>query len=368
MGLRHLKPPASGQITHWDRVSPIGIRVSQGGSKTFIVLLGSGNRKTIGRYGVLSLQQARDAAKRILAERTLGIAIPSEITFPSARDRFLEARGETLKPRSLYEIKRTLNLYFHWQKTLDKITHNDIANVIEGIKKPSERLHAIKDIKTFFSWCVPRYIAHSPCEGLKKPKQKDRERVLTESELAAVWKSAGTYGYPFGIIVQLLLLTGQRRSEIGALRRTWIDPDEKTITLPSEITKNGREHIVPFGAMTTDILSGIPDTGDLLFPARGQADKPFCGYSGSKVSIDEVIQGDDEKSPVAPWTLHDLRRTASTMWAEIGVPEHINDKLLNHIVGSKISRVAAIYNRYEYLAEKREAVQLWEERLAVLVA
>jgi integrase len=140
-----------------------------------------------------------------------------------------------------------------------------------------------------------------------------------------------------------------------------------TLARGAEITKNGREHIVPYGPMAADILSHVPDTGDLLFPARGNADKPFSGYSASKIGLYKLIKGKAEKSPVAPWTLHDLRRTASTVWAEIGVPEHINDKLLNHIVGGKISRVAAIYNRYQYLAEKREAVQLWEERLALLV-
>jgi integrase len=214
---------------------------------------------------------------------------------------------------------------------------------------------------------ITLYIPHSPCEGMRKIEQKDRERVLTDPELVAVWKAAETFEYPFGPIVRLLITTGQRRGEIGALRRSWNDPDARTIKFPSEITKNGREHFVPYGDMTAKILSELPDVGDFFFPARGKPENAFSGYSASKKHLDKLIKGEDEKSPVAHWTLHDLRRTASTMWAEIGIPEHINDRLLNHITSGKQSRVARIYNRYEYLAEKREAIHLWEKRLAVLL-
>jgi len=120
--------------------------------------------------------------------------------------------------------------------------------------------------------------------------------------------------------------------------------------------------------VTAKILSELPNIGDLYFPARGKPENAFSGYSPSKQGLDKLIKSENKKSPVAHWTLHDLRRTASTMWAEIGIPQHINDRLLNHVTGGKQSTVARIYNRYEYLAEKCDAILLWEKRVTELVS
>jgi integrase len=367
IAVRALKPVAGKQFKVWDSATPgFGVLVNER-SKSWIVMRGRERTlKVIGRFPSTSLSDARLEAKKLLVSPGSDSQPPSP-SFLETRDQFLEKHGATLRPRSLYQIKRTLTLYFDWKKPLTDITHNDVATVVEGIKKPSERAHAVKDIKTFFSWCVPRYIPHSPCAGLKKPEQKSRSRVLTELELAAVWKAAEAAGYPFGRIVQLLILTGQRRSEIGGLRRSWIDTEKRTITFPAAITKNGRDHVLPYGGTAATLLSSLTDDGDLLFPARGKSENPFNGYSPSKVRLDKFIKNDNEKSPVAAWTLHDLRRTFATNLAALGTPIHVTEKLLNHISGT-VSGVAAIYNRHSYMDEMRAAIMEWERRLTEIVA
>jgi integrase len=191
--------------------------------------------------------------------------------------------------------------------------------------------------------------------------------VLTETELSAVWNAAEASGYPFGRIVQLLILTGQRRSEIGGLRRSWIDGEKRTITFPAAITKNGRDHILPYGDTVATLLSSLPDDVELVFPARGNSENAFNGYSPSKVRLDKFIKGENEKSPVAAWTLHDLRRTFATNLAALGTPIHVTEKLLNHVSGT-VSGVAAIYNRHSYIDEMRAAMNDWGKRLMEIVA
>ena len=366
IAVRALKPVAGKQFKVWDSATPgFGVLVNER-SKSWVVMRGRERKlKVIGRFPSTSLSDARFEAKKLLVSPVSGSQPPSP-SFLETRDQFLEKHGATLRPRSLYQIKRTLTLYFDWEKPLTDITHNDVATVVEGIKKPSERAHALKDIKTFFSWCVPRYVAHSPCEGLKKTEQKARSRVLNQSELIAVWKAAGVCGYPFGPIVQLLILTGQRRGEIGGLRRSWIDADNSTITFPSEITKNGRDHVLPYGEMAATILSALPAVGDLLFPARGNSESAFSGYSPSKGRLDKFIQGESETSPVAAWTLHDLRRTFATNLAALGVRLEVTEKILNHVSGS-LGGIVAVYQRHDFKDEMREAMEKWEARLAAVL-
>jgi integrase len=95
-----------------------------------------------------------------------------------------------------------------------------------------------------------------------------------------VWRRAEEVGYPYGTIVQLLILTGQRRGEIAALRASWID--DESITFPARITKNGREHRIPLGSLTKEIIESVPGEDDLLFPARGKTDTAFSGWSKAK--------------------------------------------------------------------------------------
>jgi len=307
-------------------------------------------RKSIGHYPDVSLADARRRA--LVALGSDPIAVPS-IGFLAARDEFLDKHGATLRPRSLYQLKRNLERHFDWRKPLERVTHQDVVEALESIGAPSQRAHALKDIRTFFNWCIPRYLSVSPVVGVKKPPQQARERVLTDKELAKVWRRAREIGYPYGTIVQLLILTGQRAGEIAALRWQWI---RDSITLPGEATKNGRSHTFPLGTMARATIEAVPKTGDLLFPARGRK-KPFIGFGASKISLD--------KCGVTDFTHHDLRRTFASTMARLGVRLEVTEKLLNHVSGS-IGGIVAVYQRYDFQAEMNEAIRRYETHLAAL--
>ena len=180
------------------------------------------------------------------------------------------------------------------------------------------------------------------------------ERVLTDDELIAVWNAA--VGFPFGAMIRLLILTGQRRSEIGSLKWQYIK--DETITLP--ITKNRRIHTFPVSPKVMQIIENAPQLNDTyLFPARGK-DSPFNAWGKGKKLL-------DQQCGVEGWTIHDLRRTFATNLAALTVQPHVVERLLNHSTGT-ISGIAAIYNRFDYMDEMRAALSQWEDKLEQLLA
>jgi integrase len=340
---------------YFDENTPgFGIRVGKS-RKTWLVTKGARDSRTkvrIGHYPGLSLSEARRKALVALGSPLQSIKAP---TFPQARDEFLDVHGAHLKPRSLYQLRGTLRRHFKWTKTLDKISHSDISGIIEDIKAPSEAAHAFKDIRTFFNWCVPRYLPHSPCGGLKSPsKYKPRERVLTDEELKKVWNTATEY--PLGSIVRLLILTGQRKSEIGSLRFEQINGQEQTITLPE--TKNGRSHTFPIGPLAQALIKEVPRDGNFLFMGRVKG-QPYNGWGKDKTEFEKLCG-------IKGWTLHDLCRTFATNLAALGTPIHVTEKLLNHVSGT-MSGIVSVYQRHNYEKECREVVTQWEHRLSGII-
>jgi integrase len=227
---------------------------------------------------------------------------------------------------------------------------------------PSAANHALSAIRKFFNWCVERgMLETSPCQGIKKPANNNaRERVLDIDELAAVWKGASLVGYPFGPIVQLLILTAQRRNEVAQMQWSQIDLNAATWSLPSELTKNKRPHVVPLAPQSLALLKSLPRfTSDYVFPARGEH-PAFAHFSRGKVRLDAL-------AGVSEWTLHDLRRTTATHMAQLGVAPHVIERLLNHISGT-FGGVAGVYNRFQYLDEMRAGLTAWEARMAEALA
>jgi integrase len=225
--LKSLKPPLEGQITYWDATLPsFGIRVSQGGTKSFVLVYGEARtRQTLGRYPILSLSDARTEAKRILAALTLGTYATPTVTFGEALTTFLANTEKRNEPRTAKDYKRLLNRHFVptlGKKQLSEITARDIAKIVDSLlATPSECSHAFVAIKIFFRWAVRRHLTKSnPADGLQgPPKAISRDRVLTDAELKEVFVHARTNGFPSGNVLELLILTGQRRSEIGSLER-----------------------------------------------------------------------------------------------------------------------------------------------------
>jgi integrase len=362
--ISRLKTPG----TYFDVSTPaFGVRVGKN-RKSWIVIRGRERIRTrIGTYPAISLAQARRQALVLLGSPLQ--RQPEIPKFDEALQRFYDVHVRTLKPKTQYQMKRILNRYFAKRfkhKRLDEIIHLEITEITDKLvaTAPSEAWHAFKDARTFFRWCVPRFIKHSPMEGLKSPtKYVPRKRVLTNEELAIVWQAASEVGYPFGTALQLSILWGTRWGETISCRRSFVDENERKITLPQ--TKNGRQHCFPYGDMTAAILASIPHRGDtdLLFP--GKHLQPWNGSGKAKFEFKQICR-------IAPWQILDLRRTFATKLAELGVAPHIVERLLNHKLGSLqtagvITAVADVYNRALYMDEMRDAVAKWERRLTALV-
>jgi len=203
-------------------------------------------------------------------------------------------------------------------------------------------------------------IDHHPIDRLKPPgKEIARDRILSDGELAALWKNAAGLGYPFGPAIQLLILTAQRRGEIATMRWSDVNLDRATWTVPAAIAKNGRVHEVPLSEPALEILTALPRFvgADLVFTTTGTT--PISGFGRLKERLDAAMGFSD-------WRFHDLRRTAASGMARIGIAPHVIEKVLNHQSGV-ISGVAAVYNRHGYEAEKREALERWKGYVQTLV-
>jgi integrase len=397
-GLRSIKPPEKGAADYWDANFPsFGVRVSQGGTKTFVLNIGK-TRRPIGRFGVLSLAEARTEARRILAERTLGKARPQSVTFQTALDEFLAEKQKTRRSRTVDNLKDRLRLHFSFNCS-------ELLRRLTKIDTNAEHDHALSVAKTFFTWAHNRrYIDDNPTRGISPRGTQSRARVLTDEELVRIWRAceqraakdkayapslavaehmngvtnrhmSATDTEPcnsehsslpanFARIVQLLLLTGQRRNEIASLQHSWIKND--LVTFPSSVTKNGREHSLPIpslaksviGDIGSDVTTAATTASPYMFRAKGNPSAPFSGWSKSKAAL-------DKKSGVTDWTLHDCRRSYRTIHARIGTPPHIAERLVNHV--SSRSQVEAIYDRHTYADEMRAAVDRFEEWFAALI-
>src|SRR5262249_36595940 len=210
---------------------------------------------------------------------------------------------------------------------------------------------ALKAIKTFLRWCVGRAVLdQSPAEGVPLPsKEVARDRILDDNELAHIILAARKIGGPYGGLVGLFALTGQRRG--GGCRLPWeeLDLAQRVWTLPKSRTKNAKAHVVHLSEQSMAVLARADQQGPYVFSLLGT--KPFQEFSRAKRLLDQL-------SGVTGWRLHDLRRTCVSGMARLGVAPHVADKILNHQAGT-ISRVAAVYQRHEFPAERRAALDLW---------
>jgi integrase len=196
------------------------------------------------------------------------------------------------------------------------------------------------------------YLDASPMVYVKRPlKVSARDRVLAEDEISSLWRACEVVGYPYGTLAQLLLLTGQRRSEVSGMRWDEIDLGKKVWLIPGERTKNGEPHEVPLSEPVLVILKSLPNIkGRYVLTHSG--DYPVTNHGLAKHAIDDAM------AAVPRWTLHDLRRTAATGMARLHIPLQVAENVLNHISGS-LGGMAGIYNRHDYADEKRSALEAW---------
>ena len=237
-------------------------------------------------------------------------------------------------------------------------------------------------LKTFFVWAADQeLIEASPAAAVKRPsKEVKRDRVLTDWEISAIWRACGELGV-FGRAFRFMLATGQRRSEVGEMTWSEIDRAHGLWTLSRERTKADRAHEVPLSKLTLSIIDDCPRISAFVFStgkraranAREVAPVAISGWSKAKSTLDELAleiarasagkRGEDPPNAIANWHLHDLRRSAATYMARLGVDRVVIGKVLNHAE----QEVTAVYDRHRYDAEKRRALELWATRLLTIV-
>ena len=227
IAVRRLKSSGR-QVIYWDTASPIALRLSQAGGKSFMVVVGEERRKiSLGKYPSISLAEAREKGERIAQERSAG-PVSTSIKFAEAIDGYLAWAQQHHRSSTIYEKRRVLERHFSDRfrdKDLVDVSVHDIGKILDKLAgTPSEARHAYIAIRAFFSWCCGRqYLPRSPCENLPSPaRSRSRERVLDDAELSAIYGAAGDFG-DFGKIVRLCIVSAQRRGEIGALKWQYVD-------------------------------------------------------------------------------------------------------------------------------------------------
>jgi integrase len=354
----------------WDeKVCGLGARKQRRGTFFYLRYRHQGRQQmhSIGRFGSpWTPDTARAKALELLGMLSTGVdpfaqSLSSE-TFGAEIERYLARKKGSLKPRSFVEVQRYLQKCaapLHRLK-LEEIDRRKIAVLlaeIETSRGPTARNRTRTVLSAMFTWAIQEGLVDlNPVQGTAKAAEnRSRERVLSQEELRKLWHSLGDDR--FSNIIRLLLLTGCRRNEIGKLAWSEINPARKMIVLPPERTKNGRPFELPLSAQASAIIERTPrrNSSDFLFAERG-----FNDWDRAKQELDERLN-------IAPWRLHDLRRTCASQLGELGVLPHYIEAILNHQSGHKAG-VAGIYNRARYTDEMRSALQRWADHVERITA
>jgi integrase len=374
-------PMPDKDTVYWDDGCPgFGVKVTPKGRKVFIVLYrtaGAGSRLrkyTIGPYGRVTLHQAKIVAQKVFAAKLEGRDPAAEkreakrrITADGVSDLLENFISQYVSQRrSAPELSRLLRREAGatWgNRSIHEITKRNVIEFATAIVQrgaPVAANKTLKVVKTFLRWCVGHGILDkSPADGVPLPtKEIARDRVLSDEELARVIIAARTMGGAYGGIVEFLALTGQRREEVARATHDEFDVGQRTWTIPKSRTKNGKAHIVHLSRPSLAVLRACEKCAPYVFSSTGS--KPFPAFGRAKRRLDAL-------SGVTGWRLHDLRRTCVSGMARLGIPPHIADKILNH-QGGTISGVAAVYQRHEFLAERREALDRWASHVSQIVA
>ena len=330
----------------------------------------------IGAVEKLAADEACKAARKVLAKVELGedpqgdkaAARPKAArTMKAVAEDFLAAKRVELRPATyrvteLYLLRGPYFKALHTAAITD-ITLADVSAHLTAITRNHSSItaaHARSKLSSLFAWAVGEGLCmFNPVVGSNKPQTSiPRERVLSDAELAAIWLACADDD--FGGIVKLLILTGCRRLEIGGMRWSEVDLEQGALSLPKERVKNGHAHVVPLSQPALSILETLQHGDrDFVFGARSQ--RGFTSWGEAKLRLDSRLTG-----RVAEWRLHDLRRTAATRMADLGVLPHIIEAVLNHYSGHR-SGVAGIYNRSPYERDKRVALDLWAAHVIDIV-
>jgi integrase len=408
--VQRLKAPPGGRIDYFDASLPgFALRVAgktdraPEGRRTWTLFYrygGSQRRLTLEPpYPALGLAEARRKAGDALAMLSDGkdpgtakadakaAAARAPDTVDQVVDLFTRRHLEGRKRAQRYVQETRRNFSNHvlprWGgRDICAITRRDVVELLDAVmdggsivkdetgkrrKVPGGPIAAnrvLAAIRALFNFALKRGIIQStPAALVDRPGAEiTRNRVLTADEMRAIWRAAGELGYPFGQFFQLALITGQRRDEVARMRWVDLNLDEALWTLPPEATKAGRAHVVPLAPLAIQILAAMPRRADSPFVFTTRKRASISGFSKAKLRIDNAVTKARDGEALPPWTIHDLRRTAATEMARVGVSRFVIGRVLNHADRG----VTGIYDRHSYLAEKRHALNAWAQYLGSL--
>jgi integrase len=422
LAVDRLKPPAKGRRIFWDAALPgFGLRLSATGARSWVAMGRVDGRPTLETIGstaqIPKVDQARERARGAIlkmksgtkplderkaerrrreaaaveAERAAERAIHER--FDAVAQRFLEERPFQLRkgwaPKYVSEVRRIFehDLYPRWRgRSIRDIATEDVKALLKAKAATRERPRKgtkggaepqanriLARLRTLFAWALAeKLIDNDPTIGVRPYAQaeRERERILRLDEIAWFWRGCEDEGGSFGAIFKLMLLTGQREDEIASMRRIELDLKRRVWTIPTVRTKSDRSHIVHLSELTVEIIEAQPHLGDLVFPTS--TGKPIRSFSKAKNRLDAAMTlrlheaTGDPNAVIEPWVLHDLRRTATTLMVErLKVAPVVADKILNH--SAVVRGIAKIYNRAEFLDERKAALESWSRFLANLV-
>jgi integrase len=392
-----------------DSVVPgLALRVTDRGHKSFVLVArypSNPKHPTRRSLGATNLGKAREKARRwieligqgidpkIDEERQRAIQQRQQVTTWSAvvAD-FLEQHAKGLAKEN--EARRVLDkeLGRRWgARPVTEVTRLDISTAIRAIVArgaPAQARNSLGWVASFYSWAIGTGlygIEASPTSGIKPSKligaKISRDRVLSDDELRVVWQASDRLGYPYGQLIRLLILTGQRRDEVARMSWTEVDFSTSLWTVPAERMKGDRAHEVPLSADAVSLLKALPRpakkdrNGEYLFSTTDGA-KPVNGFSKAKVRIDREIAkihaeahgGEDnkltEQDALPEWVFHDLRRTMRTHLSALPVQDIVRELVIAHAKPG----LHKVYDQHAYLDEKRRCFELWEARLRTIIA
>ena len=403
--LQALRPaPGGGRTIVWDALLPgMAVRVSGKGKRSFYAVKRRAGQTQpswvlLGAYPVTTLAEARAKAREALAALIEG-EDPASLaeakrrareeaerrrrasTFAAVAQDFIRRHAITRRSgKGTARIIRRELVPAWGERAIAEVTRRDVIALVEAIldrggakPRPGTRRksggpyaarHALSAARKLFNWAVGRdLLAASPCDRVKAAElhgsPEARDRVLSDEELRRVWAAAEWTPYPYGPIVRLLMLTGQRRDEIAGARWSEVDFERAVLELPAGRVKVDDRHVVPLTPAVVEILEGLPRfaAGDYLFSGQTAATR-FSGFSKARRRLNELI------GEIEPFTLHDLRRTTRTRLSELGVTPFIAELVIGHTQKG----VHAVYDLYRYHDEKQAALLKWEAKLLSIVA
>ena len=389
--VERVPPPARGRVEYFDAAFPaLSLRVSEHGHKSWSLFYrGNGNPKLrrykLGIYPPVKPAKARLLAIEVLDQVRSGID-PGAVRKQARRDvvpdigsidalvrDYLRQHIEANCSAGTYRnAKRMLevDVLKPWRgRSLTSISKRDVIALVDRIaeRAPVHANRVLARVKAMFAWATDKdRIPVSPSAGVKPPsKERSRDRWLDGQEIVWFWRACDQLGYPFGPLFQTLLLTAQRLNETASMEWSELDLEAGLWVIPRHKAKSDRAHEVQLSDAVVTLLRAQPKLGPFVF--TGKTGRHVTGFTYGKNLLDAAMAEVAAGAKIEPFIVHDLRRSAASHMARLGVAPQVIDKILAHSAGA-IRGVSAVYIRHEFATERRAALAAWASDVTGLLS